>query len=204
MHYDWCPKLITWSGPNLWETVNNNISIVGSRRPYEGIYEWLDSEFTSFYNEHKNIIIVSGGARGVDQKAHSLALRSGRQTLCLLPTGLMRPYPAEIKRLEKHYKNTRSSIVSIFSPYEPIYKSHFYLRNRLIVGLSKATLVGSAAVRSGSMMTAKHAMDMGQDVLTLPGFPGQQGLDGNLQLINDGATMVRSSADLEAYWSLNK
>ncbi len=199
--YDWCPKLITWKGPCLWQKPENNLAIVGSRRPMGAVYEWLDSEFVKFYEANPKLVIVSGGARGVDQKAHAIALRSGRQTMCFLPTGLQNPYPSEINRLEKFYARTNSSIVSLFSPFEEIYKSHFYLRNRLIVGLSKSVLVASAALRSGSMMTAKHAMEMGKDVLALPGFPMSENMDGNLQLIYDGALMVRSADDLKTYWS---
>lgn len=201
LNYDWCPKLITWKGPCLWANTSNNMAIVGSRRPMGSVYEWLDSEFVKFYEQHPDLVIVSGGARGVDQKAHAIALRSGRQTMCFLPTGLQNPYPSEINKLEKFYAKTNSSIVSLFSPFEEIYKSHFYLRNRLIVGLSRSVLVASAALRSGSMMTAKHAMDMGVEVMALPGFPMSNNMDGNLQLIYDGAQMIRSSEDLTAFWN---
>ncbi|MGH1331467.1 MAG: DNA-processing protein DprA [Paracoccaceae bacterium] len=138
-------------------------------------------------------IVVSGLARGIDTAAHQAALERG--TVAVMAGGVDVIYPAENAVLAQEIE-TRGLLLS----EQPIglapMARHFPMRNRIISGLSEAVVVIEAAPKSGSLITARNALDQGRDVLAVPGHPLDARAGGSNMLIRDGATLVRSAADV--------
>ncbi len=138
-------------------------------------------------------VIVSGLARGVDTAAHVAGLDTG--TVAVQAGGVDMMYPAENTCLAEQIaqKGLRLSEQPMgLSPQA----RHFPPRNRIISGLSSAVVVVEAAGKSGSLITARNALDQGRDVLAVPGHPFDARAAGCNMLIRDGATLVRSAADV--------
>lgn len=169
----------------------NYISVVGGRNILPWVPEWLENELLPVLKK-LNIGVISGGARGVDQCAHWLALRAGVPTLVVLPCSLDEKYPNNLLKFEGW------DGVGFLSEYEPqtkMRKGYFHRRNQLIAALSPYTLVVQASERSGTMITARAAMDLGNTLMALPGNPMEDKMAGNNQLIFDGASMIRNQND---------
>src|SRR5690606_30260774 len=131
-----------------------------------------------------SIGVVSGGARGVDQWAHRLAVDYGNPTVCVLPTGILNPYPSGNESLWRAILEGGGCMLSTFALDEPLRKWAFHARNRWIAGLARVCFVAEANRRSGSLLTANLAACEGREVCTLPVFPlNGQGL-ANLDLIS--------------------
>jgi len=137
--------------------------------------------------------VVSGLARGVDAAAHLGALPHG--TIAVMAGGVDVIYPAENAELA-----TKIATGGLIISEQPLglhpQARHFPQRNRLISGLSKATLVIEAALKSGSLITARNAADQGRDVLVVPGHPFDGRSGGCNALIRDGATLIRGASDV--------
>ena len=171
------------------------MTVVGSRKGHEIVFNWMDFYLSKILKE-KKICLISGGARGVDQKAHSTALRLNSPTVCFLPSGLDRFYPDNLNFLKKGILDCGGGFISCFSPWEEMRKPFFHIRNRLMACYSKLVFVAQAQIRSGTMLTAGKALDCGAPVAVLPGPPLSVLWTGNLQLIYDGAHIVRDDVDL--------
>ncbi|MCW3781028.1 DNA-processing protein DprA [Defluviimonas salinarum] len=141
------------------------------------------------------VTVVSGLARGVDTAAHAAALPTG--TVAVMAGGVDATYPAENAALasEIALRGLRLSEQPI--GLEPQAR-HFPLRNRIISGLARAVVVVEAAARSGSLITARLALDQGRDVLAVPGHPFDGRAAGCNLLLRDGATLVRGAEDVLA------
>ena len=139
------------------------------------------------------LCVASGLARGIDAAAHEAALPGG--TVAVLAGGIDRPYPAETAPLA-----ARIAEEGLLLSEQPMglapQARHFPLRNRLISGLSEAVVVVEAALRSGSLITAREALDQGREVLAVPGHPVDARTGGCNALIRDGATLVRGPEDV--------
>lgn len=170
-------------------------SIVGSRNPSGASSQWLESEISKLLNI-KKLCVVSGGARGVDQKAHALALRHKRPTYMLLPSGLARPYPKNIMTWKSAVIDLNGAIISQFSPFEEMRKHYFHMRNQIIASFSQHILIIDAKRRSGTMMTANYASSLGTDVLVVPNSPIFESSLGGLDLLFSGADLVRNHEDI--------
>lgn len=189
------PAIVSYRGVPLWKNQTPLISIVGSRTPKPETILWMQREL-SLYFEQCEIHPVSGGARGVDQWVHRLSLDSRRPTVCIFPSGLLNPYPFGCEGLWRRILDQGGVVVSTFALNQPLHKGLFPVRNRWISGLSRTTFVVEGNRRSGSMLTAKMAMDESRTLCTLPVFPlSEQGL-GNLDLLEQGALMIRDHRDL--------
>jgi len=146
----------------------------------------------------QDISIVSGMAYGIDAAAHGGALDAGdtaAPTIAVLGCGLASPFsPIQQKQIAAIAE--RGCVVSEFLPEEEARPANFPRRNRIIAGLSAATLVMQADIKSGSLITARLAGDCGREVLAVPGstLSGRHG--GCHQLLRDGATLVESSDDI--------
>ena len=139
-------------------------------------------------------VVTSGLALGVDGRAHEGALETGT-TVAVLGSGPDRVYPARHKDLAERVAQA-GALVTEFPPGAPPRAHHFPRRNRLISGLSLATLVVEAAPRSGSLITARLAAEQGREVLAVPGSlhnPQSRGCHG---LLRDGARWMESVADV--------
>jgi len=139
------------------------------------------------------IVVVSGLARGIDTAAHIAALQTG--TIAVQAGGVDVIYPKENAKLTEDIGNCGLRISEIAMGTTPQAR-HFPRRNRIISGLAKAVIIVEATARSGSLITAKNALDQGRDVLAVPGHPFDARAFGCNALLRDGATLVRSAADV--------
>lgn len=138
-------------------------------------------------------VVVSGLARGIDAEAHGAALATG--TVAVMAGGVDVIYPEEHASLA-----ARIAEGGCLLSEQPIglvpQARHFPLRNRIIAGLSRAVVVVEAAARSGSLITARDALDLGREVLAVPGHPFDARAAGCNMLIRDGAVLVRGAEDV--------
>ena len=194
------PLFINWKG-NCTFKDHFLFSVVGSRNPYQDTLMWLDIHLSHFLKKKKNnIYVLSGGARGVDQKAHALALAVKKPTMCFLPCGINNYYPANLKRWETPILDGGGAFISVFPPSAEMRKVHFHIRNKVLASLSHLILVAQARLRSGTMVTARYALHAGTPLAVLPSSPLYSGYGGSLSLINDGCFMVRDSLDMETLY----
>lgn len=137
--------------------------------------------------------VVAGLARGIDTAAHNAALPTG--TVAVMAGGVDVIYPAENVVLAAQIAE-KGVLVSEQPPGTEPQARHFPTRNRIVSGLSLAVVVIEAAHRSGTLITAKNALDQGREVMAVPGHPMDARAGGCNQLIRDGAILVRNSADV--------
>jgi len=140
------------------------------------------------------LVVTSGLARGIDTAAHQGALRLGR-TLAVVPGGLDQPYPPENAGLQARIAERGAVVAELPLGTGPLPRN-FHRRNRLIAGLSLAVVVIEAALRSGTLITAREAADLGREVFAVPGHPLDARSAGGNALIKDGAPLVESAADI--------
>jgi len=139
--------------------------------------------------------VVSGMARGIDSAAHRGALEGGGRTLAVWGTGLDVVYPKENLTLSKEIASS-GAILSEFPLGTPPEPGNFPVRNRIISGLSLGVVVVEATVRSGSLITARMALDQGRQVFAVPGPIGRPTVEGAHRLIKEGAKLVESAEDI--------
>lgn len=139
--------------------------------------------------------VVSGGARGIDAGAHRGALRENGSTICVLGSGLDVAYPQRNKGLLAEIAAS-GALVTEYAPGLPAEPFRFPARNRLVAALSKAIVVVEGATGSGSMITVNHALELGRDVFAVPGAVSAALSAVPLELIREGATLIRGPADL--------
>lgn len=137
--------------------------------------------------------IVSGLARGIDAAAHEGAIDSG--TIAVLAGGLDTIYPKENTGIYHRIADT-GILISEQPPGMKPFARHFPMRNRIVSGLSRATIVVEAAARSGSLLTAGNALDQGREVMAVPGHPFDGRASGCNMLLRDGATLIRGARDV--------
>lgn len=143
----------------------------------------------------RGVEIVSGGARGIDTCAHLGALEGGGRTIAVMGSGFRCPYPPENE--EMFAKIAENGAVITEFPLDMAPKpDNFPRRNRIIAGLSAAVVVVEAAERSGSLITAAHALDQGREVMAVPGPVTSDQSAGCHRLIQQGAKLVHASADI--------
>ncbi len=140
--------------------------------------------------------IISGLAFGVDALAHALTLEESGLTAAVLGCGLDTVYPATHRRLAEDIIKKGGCLISEFPPGVPAFKTNFPRRNRLIAGLTFGTLIIEAAEKSGSLITARHALHDNREVLAVPGSIFATTSAGTNQLIKLGASVVRSAEDV--------
>lgn len=168
------------------------IAMVGSRQPSDYAQRWAQQCAQELAST--GITVVSGLALGIDALAHEGALASGR-TIAVLGSGLDVVYPQRHVGLAQMIAQ-QGLLLSEFSPGTEPQARHFPSRNRIISGLSQATVVVEAALKSGSLITARQAAEQGRDVFALPGLVTNPLSHGCHQLIRDGAYLVQSSQDV--------
>ena len=141
------------------------------------------------------VTVVSGAARGIDAAAHEGALGVAGSTLAVLGSGLDVAYPFDGRSLLRRIAR-EGALISEYPPGVPPSQHHFPARNRIVAGLCRATVVVEGAERSGSMITAEHAMEFGRDVFAVAGAANSPLSHTPLQLIREGATLIRGADDL--------
>jgi DNA processing protein len=169
------------------------VAIVGTRRitPYG---RQITEELAAFL-AGQGVTVVSGLARGVDVVAHSAALKAGGRTICVLGSGVDRIYPPEHSQMAEKIKN-HGAVVSDYPVGTAPEASNFPPRNRIISGLSMATVVVEAGETSGALITAEFAAEQGREVFAVPGNILAPQSKGTNKLIQQGAQPLLSSQDL--------
>ncbi len=170
------------------------VAVVGSRgvSPYgRGVTARLASQLAE-----RGIGIVSGLALGVDTIAHEAAVKAGGLHFAVLANGLDTMYPASNTALAKQLVATGGVILSEYEAGMPSLKQNFVARNRIVAGLADALLITEAAEKSGTLHTARFAMEQGRDVLVVPGNITSPNSVGCNNLIKSGAIPVTSVDDV--------
>jgi DNA processing protein len=142
------------------------------------------------------VVIISGLAIGVDVVAHRAALEAGGLTIAVLPCGLDRIYPAAHRNVATQILAQGGALVTEYPEGTITYPVNFIARNRIASGLSQAVLITEAAEKSGTLHTARFALEQGKDVLAVPGNITSPTSSGTNNLLKIGATPVTSSADV--------
>lgn len=171
------------------------IAIVGSRHATPQGTE--DAYAFARTLAHAGLTVVSGLAQGIDAAAHRGALDAPASTIAVTGTGPDRVYPAANRDLA-HAIAERGLIVTQFAPGMPPLKGNFPMRNRLIAGLARGVLVVEAAPGSGSLITARLAVEQDRDVFAVPGSIHSPLSKGPHQLIREGAKLVETAQDVLA------
>lgn len=177
------------------------LAIVGSRRPSpygRAVCSEIAKELAK-----RGVVIVSGLALGTDSIAHKAALDCGGRTIAVLPAGLNKIYPASHVGLATHITDSGGALISTFAPDEKIaFKGNFIARNRIIAGLSKAILIPEAAEGSGSLHTAQFGLEVGAEIMAIPGQINNPISRGSNNLIKSGALMVTKISDVLEFFEL--
>jgi DNA processing protein len=169
------------------------LAIVGSRNPTPAGKE-LAHHF-AYTLVKSGLHITSGLAAGIDAASHRGALNAGGKTIAVFGTGLNQVYPASHRALAEEII-ANGILISEFSPFEPPKALHFPRRNRVISGLSLGVLVIEAAIRSGSLITARYANEQGREVFAVPGSIRNPLTQGCHYLIRQGAKLVETTNDI--------
>jgi DNA processing protein len=170
-----------------------SVAIVGSRAP--SAYGRAVAERFAAGIARAGVAVVSGLATGIDGVAHRAALEAGGPTLAVQACGPDLVYPRRHRELAERIA-VRGALVTELAPGTPPKPAHFPFRNRLISALALAVLVVEARVRSGSLVTARHAADQGVDVYAVPGPLGAPTSEGTNELLRDGAYVALEPEDL--------
>lgn len=141
-------------------------------------------------------VIVSGFMYGVDLVAAQSAIENNGQTIAVLGFGFNHCFPSSQRKIMQEFLERGAIFLSEFTPETEAKAAHFVIRNRIVAGLSKATLVIEAAARSGSHITASYANDYGRLVMAVPGPITNPFSEGTKALISQGAILVNSASDI--------
>lgn len=171
-----------------------SIAVVGSRMATH--YGRFCAKTISHDLAETGVTVISGLARGVDTEAHTGALDAGGRTIAVIGAGLNKLYPRENSGLARRIADGHGAVVSELPMDMPPSRTTFPMRNRIVSGWSRATLVVEAPARSGALITARMAGEQGRDVFCVPGPVNRHSSDGCHALIRDGAILATSAADI--------
>ncbi|UOQ93209.1 DNA-processing protein DprA [Halobacillus shinanisalinarum] len=169
------------------------LSVVGTRTPSNYALPAMRQILTPLIKS--NFCMISGMAMGIDQYVHRLAIQYGGTTIAVIGSGFDHIYPRNNLALYKHMCDSQL-IISEHPPDRPPRKYHFPERNRIISGLSEATLVIEARLRSGSLITVDQALEQGREVFAMPGPIGSKTSEGCHYMIREGATLIQGYQDI--------
>ena len=172
------------------------LAVVGSRNCSHYGRQW--GEWFTQQLALSDLTITSGLARGIDGIAHRAALEVQGKTVAVLGSGLQHLYPTNHGALAEEIVEKGGALVSEFSLTTPPHALNFPRRNRVISGLSRGVLVVEATLKSGSLVTARYALEQNRNVYALPGALGNPGSEGTHWLIQQGALLVAHPTDIVA------
>lgn len=188
------PILLSYVGSPVW-LGGQGLAIVGSRHPSNASLRWMEENLPSFFSA-QSLFTVSGGARGIDQKAHALSLQAQVPTVAMIPAGLGQIYPAELNDWVGNIIQAGGALISEYSYHQDMRRHFFQARNRLIAGFSLATVIIEAGRRSGTLITARQCLDQGRPLWILPSHPLDIKARGGLDLCCEGGTLLKDAEDL--------
>jgi DNA processing protein len=203
------PPFLLYSKGRTWCEINrisHKVAIVGSRECAVEI---------AFFTENlaemlacAGSTVISGLAYGIDAASHRGAISSSIpninsiNTLAVMGNGLDIIYPAKHYQLAKQILASGGALISSYEPHVKPRPYYFLERNQLIAALAKAVIVTQAASRSGALATVRHALNLGRDVITIPGAFNNSAFNGNNRLIKDGAMVALTPEDVLDYLGL--
>jgi len=188
------PPVILYYIGNLEVLKTKSLAIVGTRMISSYGQQVVNEIVPSLVSA--DVTVTSGFQRGVDQAAHRAALKSGGRTIAVLGTGLDVDYPSNSQSLKQNIIESKSLIMSEFPLGTVGFKGNFPRRNRIVSGLSLGVLVVEAAIKSGSMITPRCAVDQNREVFAVPGSIFSLLSEGPHYLIQQGAKCVYSGQDI--------
>lgn len=186
-----CALYVLGQWPDMDDEVA--VAIVGARHPTGNGVSAAAS--LSARLARTGVVIVSGGALGIDYAAHMGALAVDGRTICVMPCGVNCNYPAQNADM-RHDVLKNGCLVSEYPPGTPVQRGAFQARNRLLSGLSLGTVVIEAGKNSGTPITAHCAIEQGRDVYVIPGPIDNPVYVGSNRLIQDGAAPLLDAADI--------
>lgn len=187
------PPVILYAKGELAAFEQPKLAVIGSRNPSINGSD-NSRNFSKALAAH-GVTIVSGLALGVDGQAHLGCLQASGRTIAVLGTGIDRIYPSRHLKLAEQITQ-KGLLLSEFPLKSPPIAGHFPRRNRIISGLSLCTLVIEAAIKSGSLITARMALEQNRDVLAIPGSIHNPMAQGCHYLLQQGAKLVTTVADV--------
>lgn len=187
------PPVLYWRGN--WQCLNFPcLATVGARRMTSYGQQVVAKLIPTL--AQAGLTIISGLAYGIDAACHQATVMSGGKTVAVLASGLDQIYPSANRHLAQKILEAGGLLLSEFAPGTPPLKQHFPIRNRIIAGLARATLVIEAATTSGALITAKQALEYNRDVFAVPGSILGELSIGTNELIKLGATPVVKAEDI--------
>jgi DNA processing protein len=187
------PRLLYLRG-NIENLHLPQIAVVGSRRMTRGGAD--NARAWSQYLATGGFVITSGLAHGVDGVAHSGALDAGGKTIAVMATGIDAVYPRAHLKLAEQIIDQDGTLITEFEPATKPLATNFPRRNRIISGLSLGVLVIEAALRSGSLITARYALEQDREVFAIPGSIHNPQSRGCHHLIKQGAHLVERAEEI--------
>ena len=192
-------KLLNISGsPDIFFAIGNlsllntfSFAVVGSRNATLDAKVLTEKLVKDLVNQ--NITIISGMARGIDTTAHKACIRAGGNTIAILGCGFLM---VEHQKIFKEILDNNGLIISEYFPDVPAFKFNFPHRNRIIAGMSDGVIITQAHENSGTLITAKHAMDLQKPIFTFPWNIDNENYRGNNLLLTQGAKCILSYKDI--------
>jgi DNA processing protein len=188
------PPLALWLSGAMEARDELALAVVGPRRP--SAYGHRQGQRFAKQLASLGVTIVSGLARGIDTVAHRAALEAGGRTIAVLGSGFGHLYPAENAGLAAEIAAGRGAVLSEYPLATRPSPGTFPRRNRIVAALALGTLVVEAGVKSGALITARLAGELGKEILVIPGPIDRPEHEGSHRLIRDGATLVASIDDV--------
>lgn len=189
------PASFYWTGLSPQEFLNRpRVAIVGSRKAsFYG--KQVTADFASQL-ARAGVVIISGLAFGIDSEAHRATLQAGGLTVAILPSSVQRPYPASHANLARQIVDNGGGLISEYAEADEIYKENFIARNRIVAALADILLITEAAKNSGSLHTARFALEQGKTVMAVPGNITSPTSEGCNNLIKSGAIPATEADDI--------
>ena len=191
------PQFLTYAGEPVWMK-SPLFAVVGSRRPAPESLSWIEEELPQVFARGL-ACSLSGGAFGVDQAVHRASIRTATPTVVVLPSGLNQIYPSALQGLVPSVLHCGGCLLSEYPLDQKMRKQHFARRNQIIAALALAVLVVDAKIQSGTMITARHAVDLGRPVFVMPTHPTDFRGRGGLRLLCEGASPVTNAEEVCTY-----
>ncbi len=192
------PLILFYRGQHCFDSMKM-VSVVGTRRASSYGTEICETLVKDISHAHRNAVIVSGLAYGIDYQAHLAALKNNLKTIAVLGHGLHTLYPSQHKHLALKIMDNGCLCTDFCSDMEPE-RNNFIKRNRIIAGLSDATIVVESGLKGGALITADIASSYNRDVFAFPGRAGDEKSMGCNALIKfHKAGMIEGLKDLEYF-----
>lgn len=194
-HIPSAPKQLFWVGADFNNWLDKpRVAIVGSRKvsPYgQSVTKTLSRQLAEC-----GVVIISGLAYGVDTLAHNSALEAGGVTIAILAGGLDFIYPTSNLNLSRQIVQSNGTLISEYSNGTVSFKQNFIARNRIVSGLADILIITEASLKSGTLHTAKFALEQGKTVMAVPGNITSPNSEGTNNLIKSGALPLTDISDV--------